>query len=367
MRILITGGPVHAKLDAVKIITNKFKGGLMAELADQFKIQRGPNVDITYLTTKGSKLPCVNNPTIVYHDGFVDYQEKVLYLAPDFDAVILGAAVANLIPLHPLEGKFPSHNYKPGDVIPIDFTIAPRVIDKVKAVAPKTHLFGFKLLSGVSHEELISAAYGVLLESKATAVFANDAKDLMTKYAVTKERGVHPMSIQDMVLFIRQCIQDTYYQTKHIPDTVLMPPLGTGKFKVLAERFKNKFKPTPEGYLFGTIAVLNSDGTFLTTGRGKNEMNDLATVLHVDHDKHTVTVQGERKATLNAPLLDWIFKNNPGVHSIIHYHEQCPSLVTTYQYAPPGTVRDSQREVVSSFNIEGHGVFFLLDKNNEAI
>jgi phosphopantothenoylcysteine synthetase/decarboxylase len=32
MRILITGGPVHAYLDAVKIITNKFKGGLMAEL-----------------------------------------------------------------------------------------------------------------------------------------------------------------------------------------------------------------------------------------------------------------------------------------------------------------------------------------------
>jgi phosphopantothenoylcysteine synthetase/decarboxylase len=32
MKILITGGPVHAYLDPVKIITNKFKGGLMAEL-----------------------------------------------------------------------------------------------------------------------------------------------------------------------------------------------------------------------------------------------------------------------------------------------------------------------------------------------
>ena len=32
MKMLITGGPVHAYLDAVKIITNKFKGGLMAEL-----------------------------------------------------------------------------------------------------------------------------------------------------------------------------------------------------------------------------------------------------------------------------------------------------------------------------------------------
>ncbi|TSC83278.1 MAG: hypothetical protein G01um101419_108 [Parcubacteria group bacterium Gr01-1014_19] len=33
-RVLITGGPVHCYLDAVKIITNRFKGGLMAELAE---------------------------------------------------------------------------------------------------------------------------------------------------------------------------------------------------------------------------------------------------------------------------------------------------------------------------------------------
>ena len=34
MKILITGGPVHAKLDAVKFVTNRFKGGLIADLAD---------------------------------------------------------------------------------------------------------------------------------------------------------------------------------------------------------------------------------------------------------------------------------------------------------------------------------------------
>jgi hypothetical protein len=39
MRILITGGPVHAYLDAVKIITNKFKGGLMAELGKESRLR----------------------------------------------------------------------------------------------------------------------------------------------------------------------------------------------------------------------------------------------------------------------------------------------------------------------------------------
>ena len=33
-KILVTGGPVHAYLDDVKIITNRFKGGLMARLAE---------------------------------------------------------------------------------------------------------------------------------------------------------------------------------------------------------------------------------------------------------------------------------------------------------------------------------------------
>ena len=32
--ILITGGPVHAHIDAVKIVTNNFKGGRMAQFAD---------------------------------------------------------------------------------------------------------------------------------------------------------------------------------------------------------------------------------------------------------------------------------------------------------------------------------------------
>jgi phosphopantothenoylcysteine synthetase/decarboxylase len=94
MKILITGGPVHAKLDAVKIITNTFKGGLMADLADRLKMADPNGIHITYLTSKGSKCPVAGSPTILYHDGFHDYMKQVVELAPKYDAVILGAAVA---------------------------------------------------------------------------------------------------------------------------------------------------------------------------------------------------------------------------------------------------------------------------------
>ena len=145
MKILVSGGPVHAYLDAVKIITNKFKGGRMYQLARELAGDYG--YEVIYLTPKGIDRDPYYGPKgfckIVFHDGFEDYRKKVLELAPQMDAVILGAAVANLIPANPWKGKFPSHDYKPGEIIPIDFTIASRIIDEVKEVAPDTHVFGF--------------------------------------------------------------------------------------------------------------------------------------------------------------------------------------------------------------------------------
>jgi phosphopantothenoylcysteine synthetase/decarboxylase len=82
MKILVTGGAVHAHIDDVKIITNSFKGGLMANLADRLREADHFGVEITYLTSKGSKCPIVNSPTILYHDGFDDYMKQVLELSP---------------------------------------------------------------------------------------------------------------------------------------------------------------------------------------------------------------------------------------------------------------------------------------------
>ena len=91
-KILITAGAVPAKLDDIKIITNKFKGGLMAALAETFYSCPNlfPDISITYLTYKGSKIPYgTTHKTssaaegkreieVIYHDGIWDYKEKVL-------------------------------------------------------------------------------------------------------------------------------------------------------------------------------------------------------------------------------------------------------------------------------------------------
>lgn len=362
-RILITGGPVHAHLDAVKVITNRFKGGLMCQLAEMLSAY---DARITYLCAPavGAQTPQASDRIeVVTHKGFDDYRSLVLEFAPSMDGVVLGAAVANLIPANPWKGKFPSHNYEPGDVIPIDFTIAPRVIDEVKKMAPHTHLFGYKLLSGVSHEELIRAAYGIVLEARATAVFANDAENLQQKYAVTKERGVHPLSQGDLAAWIWEMLGDEYYATVSDSGPAASEHI-VGQVQAWIELYKNRFTVTPEGLIFGTVAVRCGDG-FVTTGRGKRELDSLAHVARVDHTERKVYAARGDKASLNAPLIARMFEN-PAVETVLHFHEQVAGL-PTYPYAPPGTVRDADRPNTTSFNIEGHGCVLLLNAGHKQI
>ena len=357
-RILITGGPVHAYLDAVKLVTNKFKGGLMAQLAYDFA--EGFECSVTYLCAKGltKQHPRL---TVLEHDGFHDYREQVSELAKTHTDVILGAAVANLIPANPWKGKFPSHDYQPGDIVKVDFMVAPRIIEDVKKAAPHVNLFGFKLLSGVPHEELVRAAYGIVQEAHATAVIANDATNLQQKFIVTKERAVHPVGNDDLASYLWLLMSDEYYRTEVAPAVGLTAEEGVFRSLVghWSSHMPELFTEVEGGLLFGTIAMRSNQGGFWTTARGKKELDGAVHVTEVDHDKRVVHTVGA-KATLNAPLLDLIFWANPDVATIIHSHDQVIGL-PTHPYAPPGSVRDTRRDITESFNIEEHGAFLLFD------
>jgi len=369
-KLLITGGPVHAHIDDVKIVTNRFRGGLMAQLATQLaEIYPG---QVVYLTAPGAARPehCRTGKPIqvLEHKGFYDYQRLVLELAPECTDVILGAAVANLIPKDPLIGKFPSHNYQEGDVVQLDFLVTPRVITKVKAVAPHVNLIGFKLLSGAPHEELLSAAWHTLVSSRAAAVVANDTSDLLTKFVRTREGAVHEMSNGRLPSFLCALMQDEFYRTEAASDETVLPA-DEAKLRALLEHTHTTrpglFTTTADGMVFGTAAVRGSAGGLWTTGRGKRELEDTAFVAQVDHDKRVVRSAG-KKASLNAPLLESVFRQVPSAQAIVHGHcidENLPLLV----YAQPGTVADSQRVIKGSFNIDMHGCFYVLDAEGQPI
>lgn len=345
-KILITGGPVHGKIDDVKLVTNKFNGGRIAKLADILSSE----FEIIYLCSKSTIKPKNQNIKIVIHDGIYEYYDLVLQYSKDVDSVILGAAVANLVPKEVIKGKFPSHNYREGDTIHIPFIIAPRVVDAIKKVNPKVHLFPFKLLSGTSHEELIRASYKMCLDSHATAVIANDARDLNKKYIITKEKSIIEYTDDTYHEFIRECLNDKYYHTELFEDTQ--------KYTFSIDINSSSFKKEEQSHLiFGCVAERHEDG-FLCSSRGKNSMDDIVFVKSVDDKKLTVHTSG--KASLNAPLLNNLFKNNPNVKYIIHTHTFLNN-VNTYEYAIPGTLRDSLRNIKDEeFNIANHGSFKLI-------
>ena len=53
-------------------------------------------------------------------------------------------------------------------------SLTPKVIGSIKKTSPETKLFGFKLLDGVSHEELIEVATRLREKNQADYIIAND-------------------------------------------------------------------------------------------------------------------------------------------------------------------------------------------------
>ena len=117
-------------------------------------------------------------------------------------------------------------------------------------------------------------------------------------------------------------------------------------------------------YIFGSVAVKTDKG-FITTIRGKENLNGYTIVSNVNHINHTLNAIN-LKATLNAPLLDYLFKNEK-VKVIVHINHEYDDQLPYYDYAFPGTVKDSIRDNKTSFNIKHHGVIYLFDKNGNLI
>lgn len=204
------------------------------------------------------------------------------------------------------------------------------------------------------------------------AVVANDTSDLQRKYVRTKEGGVHTVDNSDLAAFLWTLMSDEYYQTKAVDLGGRSPSVEQCiQLKLLISQYnetnRGLFVKTDDGLVFGSAAVRDSKGAgFLTTGRGKRELDELAYVHHVDHSTRTVTTQGGFRASLNAPLMSTIFQDLPAARSLVHGHRQDPSL-PTLPYAPPGSVRDSLRQIRGSFNIAEHGCFYVLDETDAPI
>jgi hypothetical protein len=355
-RVLVSAGPIPAKLDSVKVLTNKFKGGLATYTARLLAAHSDMSVNV--VAWKGTKVEGFSPKRVHYVSDIREYLEFVKRF--EADAYVLAAAVANIMPVPPWEGKFPSHEYKEGEEFDIRFKIAPRIIDRVLEWHPRTLLVGYKLFDGTP-EELVAAGRTVMADSRAKLVFCNTPMDAaVEKVVVTPEGGAFPIGFSEHADLLYRAIKSSWFSTK-------------------TEEMKFRGEDIPEGVLdilwrvangqgHGTFAI-NIDGCMLTTKRRKSRGNLYEALCVVkDVDLSTRTIVAHEKATMNAPTLWEVLRRRE--HSggvLIHGHQDigCQQI----PYVPPGTIEEvnavveamsTQREVY----VQGHGFykwFFTMD------
>lgn len=342
--VIVTGGPIPGQLDSVKYITNRFKGGLSLKTALYLKSK---GFDVTFICWEFLDLEIPSDLKTLRIKNVHDYYEKVLSIKAD--AYILSAAVANLVPKNPYETKFPSHLYKPGDVFNIEFEIAPRVIDAIKQKYPYSSLIAYKLYDGTP-EELLKAAFKTLYDSRANLVFANSPRDCKNKKtAVTADGSIIPCDFQEHLDLICKQLACTYFKTQQIYKKGV-------PFDI--QKLFEKFEPLLENdQAYGCLAVRFENGMFCS-GRGKSKLKkEISFVSEVDYLRNIVF--SDQKATLNAPLLFKIFKENPSLEILWHQHD-LKQQGNPLSYIFPGTnleliesnpsVNNSAFEIIQPFH-----------------
>ena len=213
-----------------------------------------------------------------------------------------------------------------------------------------------KFKIAIQEDGVIDKIYTELLANKWHFVILDIDGQLKV---LTKEKSF--FDIDDECTFLNSIKYDVYYKSEIIENYEDINKVDIDLYFKYIKKFKNVLEKNLYGgrYLFGSVAVKTSKG-FITTIRGKENLDDFTIVYDVNHAEHIIKVQ-IKKATLNAPLLHYLFTQNKGVKSIVHLNGKFDNSLPFLEYAFPGTEKDSIRNINTSFNIRHHGVVYLFD------
>ena len=192
MNILITSGGTSEKIDQVRSITNHSTGQLGKMIAEHCLAE---GASVTLLTTaKAVKPDPHQNLTIkiiedteqllIAMEGLVPAHDvlihsmavsdyKPVYMA-GFEEVLASLDLAEFLEKSNSESKISSDD----DYQVLFLKKNPKIISKVKEWNPNIRLIGFKLLVGVSKEELLATARASLEKNQAELIVANDLTEI---------------------------------------------------------------------------------------------------------------------------------------------------------------------------------------------
>jgi len=176
-KLLITSGPTRGLIDAVRFVSNRSSGKLGRLLAVE-ALRHGAQV--TFIRGPGSRRPddgaltqeALTRLALTEIETVDDLLAAARRLVPTggFDAILHPMAVLDYVPATYDAGKTPSGR----DEWIIRLIRTPKVIERLRELAPDAFLVEFKLEVGLSRDELVKAAHESLLRYRADLVVAND-------------------------------------------------------------------------------------------------------------------------------------------------------------------------------------------------
>jgi len=340
MKVLVTAGVVKAHYKDNLYITKQESYDYLGIIADAMSTDFKVTIFDADIKSKVSN-----------QKNFFTYEEYSTYLrhyAKDYDVIILGADIVD----------------------PYNESLDINLQKEIKTLSPYTKIFGtYRAIRTDTLNTVIDNAHKKALATKASAVIVIP-ESLSTKdyKIVFKERSVL-QQFDKWSLFVnvlKDLINDSFYSTV-IDSKTIVDSTELIRFKKLIYMYRHSFKEDSSGYVFGTVAMRSESGGFFTTGRGKKEIDEIIYVSGID-DSELKVYSTPGKASLNAPLLNYLFRRWKDVEYIVHSHT-FPKDFPEYSYAPPGSVRDSIRKYLrkTNFIVEAHGAYSLFNKDNKPI
>ena len=208
--IIVTSGPTNEQIDAVMKITNMSTGALGSLVAERL-LSVDDTDKVYYISPKLALKPRVESSkleliTIESTQDLLDELTRLL-TTEKIDAVVHSAAVGDYKAKYSIRAedlieeilsKQETHGKLDRDTLLSIFenpeavqnddtkissyephlmtmlTLTPKVIGSIKKLSPSTELIGFKLLEGVSKEELYNVASKLREKNNADYIIAND-------------------------------------------------------------------------------------------------------------------------------------------------------------------------------------------------
>jgi phosphopantothenoylcysteine decarboxylase/phosphopantothenate--cysteine ligase len=169
LSVLVTAGPTIEHIDPIRILTNKSSGKMGIAIAKE-AFRRGAKVSLIY--GPGLIQPPFNIKVIHVETSKEMFDKVNSELeSNEYDIFVSTAAVSDFMLEKPFSYKINTHNL---NELELKLKIAPKIVEKVKTISPKTFLIAFKAEYGVSYEELVKSSYDLLKEVNADLVVGND-------------------------------------------------------------------------------------------------------------------------------------------------------------------------------------------------